>query len=227
MIRMGIGTRTNAGRIGVRKSMLSMSALLIACFIAALPVTCCPSASSAPPSTRSTASTAKQIPGAKAAVRRMSQAKTPGQMAQCLTNESAAIMGAMIAMPLMMQYSMPNAGASNVPRHKKAEQARFEAVLKRYGLDKAQNKGPESKEWRRFAAQGRHFLTEIDGFLARSGKSGRWTKNKMAPSPDALRYTVLDPARVAIRNPKKPKDSPMQARFEDGRWRLHLPLDGR
>ena len=95
----------------------------------------------------------------------MNQTKTSVQMAQCLTNESAAMMGTMMAIPLMMQYDFPGTGGT---ARQKAERARFDALMKRYGLDKAQNKGPESKEWRRFATQGRRFLVEMDALW-------RWT----------------------------------------------------
>jgi hypothetical protein len=210
---------TRAGRRIALDSMRSTMVLLLAYFTAGLPVIYCHPAASAP------LSSAKQVAGAKAAVKRMSQAKTPAQMAQCLTNESAAMMGTILVIPLMMQHSLPDTGASS--RQKKAERARFEALLKRYGLDKAQNKGPESKEWRRFAAQGRRFLVEVDGFLARSGKGGQWKKTRRRLLPTRFRYTVLGPTRVAIRDPKKPKDPPMQARLEEGQWRLHLPLDAR
>jgi hypothetical protein len=156
----------------------------------------------------------------------MGQARTIVQMAPCLTNESAAMMGTLMAMGQMMQYSLgPGTGAS---ARQKAEQAQFEALTRRYGLDKAQNKGPESKEWRRFAAQGRRFLIDLDRLQAHSGKAGQMTQiRKPVPPADALRYTVLSPTRVALRDPKRPKSPPMEARLEEGKWRLHLPMDVR
>jgi hypothetical protein len=68
---------------------------------------------------------------------------------------------------------------------------------------------------------------EIDSFLTRTGKAGSWKKDKSLSSPETLRYTVLGPTRVAIRDPGKPKDAPKDARLEGGKWRLHLSMDGR
>jgi hypothetical protein len=166
------------------------------------------------------------VAGARAVVRRMGQARTIAQMAPCLTNESAAMMGTMIAIGQMMQYSLaPGTGAS---ARQKAEQAQFETLIRRYGLDKAQNKGPESKEWKRFAAQGRRFLIDLDRLQARSGKASQRTQTRRpVPSADALRYTVLSPTRVALRDPRRTKSPPMEARLEEGKWRLHLPMDTR
>ena len=163
------------------------------------------------------------VAGAKTLVLRIGQAKTGAQFAECLTNESAAMLGTLLTMPMMMQNGLGgNKGAS---AHQKAEQAQMQALIRRYGLDKVQNKGPESKEWLHFASQGRRFLVELDQLQVRNGQAGIAKQSKSSiPSPDALRYTALSPTRVSLQDPKQPKAPPMQARLEDGQWRLALPM---
>lgn len=164
------------------------------------------------------------VAGAKAAVRHLSRAKTAAQVASCLTNESAATMGALMAMPLMMQYGFARPGGS---ARQKTQQAQFQGLLRRYGVEKAEGKGPQSPEWRRFAAHGRSFLVALDQFESRSGTPGHLQQaGGGIPAPEALRYTVLSPTRVAIVNPRHHQGPPMQARLEDGQWRLQISPAG-
>ena len=210
----------NARRAAAGAVLIAVVACLATWLAAAL---CGPAAALGPPPKDNAAAVA----GAKGALRRMERAKTAAQRADCLTNETAAMMGTMMAMFPMMEYGMAESfgQAPRLSARQKAERAQFQALVRRYGLDKMQDKGPESREGRRLVARGRRFLVDMEGFLARTGKMTPG-KDKSASSPEAYRYKVLSPTRVALRDPKKPKEAPAEARWEDGAWRLHLPMPG-
>ena len=179
------------------------------------------------------------VAGAKGAVGRLLRVRSMADMAPCLTNESAAMFGTMLTLPIAMATGMADVGPANDPATRRAKAAKkdLDALMKRYGVPGGgpggAQMGPGSKEWKRFARQGRRFLVDVDALLTRldrsgvmKGGAGQFRRDPKAPtSPEALRYRMLGPTRVAIRDPRDPKAQPMEARYEDGLWRIHLMPD--
>jgi hypothetical protein len=176
-----------------------------------------------------------EVAGAKEAVARVRRAKSLAELAACLTNESAATMGLALAAGVSMQVDFSSMGAAAPGASVQARRAKadLDALLRRYGLGRSSTRIvtmlEDPQALARFAPKGRPFLTDLDRVIRRLQSAGLVSGNLVRkaatpPAPQALTYRVLSPTRVAVRDPSKTRPSRMEARFEDGQWRVHLPL---
>jgi hypothetical protein len=173
----------------------------------------------------------------------MRSIKSPDQMPEFFTNESAAAMGMVMMIPVAMMAAFEDMGsqmgaqlgklggqgqatqtppASQTPKVK----AELEATLKKYGI--SQDVKPDDKQaMAAVTSRGREFFRDMMGLLTKLDKKGGSGFNmdpKKGPDPEDATYEVLGPTRVKITQ-KNPKDKMLEnaeARFEDGRWRLHI-----
>jgi hypothetical protein len=172
------------------------------------------------------------VAGAKGLIQKLIGMKKPTEMGEVFTNDSAAAMGLMMTMFVGMASAMgdmggPGGAKSTKPNPLKSIGADLEKILPKYGLNK--NMNPGSKPPAQLTKNGRKFLTEMMGLVERipgsKGQTQGFMKNKDAPkSPDELNYTVVSPTRVKMTPKKKVagKDETLEARFEDGKWRIHM-----
>ena len=167
------------------------------------------------PATKSPARSADNaVAGARKAMRAIIDAKPGRELAECLTNESAAGM----SMGLFMMAGMM-AGMSP-----KAEmKADLAALSGRYGMDFEQNADPQALMVK-LKPRGRAALAELFAFLEKwSDGKGAPPMNKMPRNLDGLSFTEVDATTVRIAGPTLPgKDRSCEARFEDGKWRIHV-----
>lgn len=183
--------------------------------------------------------------GPKYAIQRLLQAKGIYDMAPALTNESAGMMGIMLSglyyavvglaksMSQGFDQMAKEMGAKPTQQPKetpqmaefKREKAQFDKLMKKYKIDMKAGKMDETF----IKKNGRKFLTEVGLFLERtSTKKTTGTSEdryiKMVKEMDKMTFTALEPGRVKIVHRDYPKE-PLEARYEDGAWRLHLPID--
>lgn len=184
------------------------------------------------------------VQGAREALTRARQAKNLSEMNNSLTNESAATLGFGLVLADSMMSGLattmtdaltpegakPKAAAGE-EASEKAFQAKVEALLKRYSLDEKTFKGAGESETLppTLIAHGHQFLADAivlsDGYEKShtTSKSGRTLGGQMGgsalPMPGACDFRVLSPSRVQIVPRANPK-STLEARLEDGQWRL-------
>jgi hypothetical protein len=196
-------------------------------------------AAPATPAKTASAGTLPPVNGAKQALERGRLAKGLPQLNGVITNESAATIGFSLVLMDSLVSGM-NSGLTKTLAPKtaardnaaeKAYQDKAEALLKRYSLDAktidASNKSGALPP--ALVAHGHQFLTDAlalsdaydkshaaDGGtkIVRSGKD-------MFPAPGVCRFQVLSPTRVKV-VPQDTHQDPIEARLEDGQWRLDL-----
>ena len=193
---------------------------------------------------RKTAPTAGQeVAEVKAMMAEMKNIKDIQSMSEFFTNESAAALGMVMMIPVMMMASFEDMGGQMAAEMGKLGggqaqppkpstgpkiKGELEAMLKKYGLsDKTQ---PNDKQaMAALSSRGREFFSDMTGLLQKmdktgKGKSGFDMSGNKAPNPEDAAYEVLSPTRVKVTpiNPQEKMMEKMEARFEDGRWRFHF-----
>lgn len=157
----------------------------------------------------------KAVDGAKTAIGNVIAAKTFPDLAESLTNESAAAVSVGLLIPAAMM-----AAFSDDAKLK----SDFEKLAKPYGLDKEDGLD-DAAALARLKAQGRRLLPEVGKFLT------QWMKQEGEAFPfeydgskeiAQLKFTVITSTRVRIDDPSVPGEKPKEARLEDGKWRVHL-----
>lgn len=216
---------------------------LTACFLgtcAAANFFCLPqSALHAAPAVPAPAGVLSPVDGAKQALERGRLAKGMTQLNGVITNESAATIG--FSLTLMdslvsgISTGLTKTLAPKTATHdnaaEKAYQDKAEALLKRYSLDAksidASNKAGTLPP--ALAAYGHQFLADaqaLDDAYDKSHAADGVTKvtqsgKDMFPAPAACSFQVLSPTRVKI-VPRDTHKNPLEARLEDGQWRLDM-----
>ena len=124
------------------------------------------------------------------------------------------------------------AKAKRAAEEMKKTRLELEALFKRYDLDltgSATGASPDLGKQTKLRGDGRRFLVAVLGMLDRLAKdpsSGMETSKEPGKMivPATARYTVLGPGRVRIEaKDGEGKASTMEARVEEGGWRLHAP----
>ena len=165
---------------------------------------------------------AKALAGAKQLVRSLTEVDGIGDMAELMTNDTAAMMGmGILGMLGMMTQSLADGdGATALIKD-------LEAIAKRYGLSPPGSDAPPSFD--RVRKQGRAFLKEVAKLMAKTaasqGESGpdpfSGMGKKIYKDLEDVTYTVVDSEHVRIEREGQPVK--MEARLVDGKWRLHQP----
>jgi len=186
------------------------------------------------------------IQGAHDVLARAHGAKNLSELNGSLTNESAAAIGfgLVLADSLMsgMATTMADAltpkgvkpkGMAREEASEKTFQNRVEVLLKRYSLDGKTPKGADKSDALppSLIARGHQFLADalvLSNDYEKShasSKGGGTLGSQMGgsdlPAPGACDFHVLSPTRVKIVPRADPK-SPIEARLEDGQWRLDV-----
>ncbi len=152
---------------------------------------------------------------AQAALQRCVEVKDFAQLADALTNESAAALsfGAMIVAATITAFS-----------EDQQMQADLERVVKELGVNIAG--GPSGAQGLDvLKANGRNVLRELGLFIQRWAKGqNSFTLNYNGPRElEKLTYVELGPQRVRIiGGALAVEGQPIEARIEDGAWRIHL-----
>lgn len=179
------------------------------------------------------------VEGAKQALERGRLAKGLPQLNGVITNESAATIGfSLVLMDSLVSGISSGLTKTLTPKTatqdnaaEKAYQDKAEALLKRYSLDAktidASNKSGALPP--ALVAHGHEFFSEaqaLDDAYDKSHAADGITKvtqsgKEMFPAPAACSFQVLSPTRVKI-VPQDTHKDPIEARLEDGQWRLDL-----
>ena len=179
------------------------------------------------------------IAGAKQALVRGRMAKGLPQLNGVITNESAATIGfSLVLMDSLVSGISSGLTKTLTPKTaardnaaEKAYQDKAEALLKRYSLDArsidASNKSGTLPP--ALAAHGHQFFSDAlalsDAYDKTHAAEGitkvTQSGQDMFPAPAACSFQVLGPTRVKIVPHDTHKD-PIEARLEDGQWRLDL-----
>lgn len=168
---------------------------------------------------------ADPVEGAKDLVNRMNKVQKPGELADLMTNESAAATGLMFTLVVGMAVAM----SSLDPKADKTIAKDFEAMMKRYELSES---GPASAARQlppKLVQNGRRFMVDVAGFIERldktapsgNGKTGL-NINKKMKDISTLKFEKVSDTRVKILEPGK-TEVEAEAVLEDGQWRLSLP----
>ncbi len=193
--------------------------------------------------TKAAPTAGQEVAEVKAMISEMKNIKDIRAMSEFFTNESAAALGMVMMIPVAMMASFEEMGGqmatemgklgggqAQAPKPSTGPKikAELEATMKKYGLsDKTQ---PNDKQaMAALSSRGREFFSDMTGLLEKmdkngKGKSGFDMSGSKAPKPEDATYEVLSPTRVKVtpKNPKEKMMEKMEARFEDGRWRLHF-----
>jgi hypothetical protein len=142
-------------------------------------------------------------------------------LVDALTNESAASLGLFVAAFAGVGAGLAEemAGSDDKPPEPATQIARdLEALVKRYGIDDAEDHESAVK---RLGSRGRQFFRDVLAIVPPDAKDKDRDDKTPVPDPSRVRYEVIGPTRVDI----IPLDEPekrVEARWEDGRWRLHF-----
>lgn len=211
---------------------------------AAPPVTARPSTVSTAPASAAPAP-GKEVEEVKQMLADLQNVKDMDQMADFFTNESAAAFGIVMMIPVAMMAAFEDMGANMAkemgkslganpsaqpppkPQSGLKIKADLEATLKKYGLtDKADPNDPQTMA--KLNTRGRDFLRDMFGLMDKLDKNKSagdkgvsMTKPKVPINLDDVTYKVLSPTRVDLER-KDHKEEKAEARWEDGRWRLHI-----
>ena len=172
-------------------------------------------ATESPP--RSLALESAAITGAKQAVRRLTEAQDIDEFAEALTNDSAATMSLRL-----MRTAGKIVSASDDP----AVHRDFSDLAGRFGLPRNPMQNPERLQPLR--RKGRSFLAALAKLLEKHAPNQGEGKplpfnarqRQAALARDALTFTEIDAERVGVVQAGQTEG--VEARFEDGRWRMHL-----
>jgi hypothetical protein len=189
-----------------------------------------PTASTASPSGSGSAPASSSVsvgqPGEEvAAVKQMLQKfakiKSPAEFADYLSNESAALFGIVMLLPLSFAAAMESQGGKTDSQTK----TEIETVLKRYGLNDMSS-APTPEQEKRLIGQGRQLMADVGALLERMSKSRKSEgfkidETKLPKELENLTFEVVSPTEVKI-TPKDPKERAMKAIVEEGKWRLHI-----
>ena len=116
----------------------------------------------------------------------------------------------------------------------KKAKAGFKALVSRYGmLDKRGEYTENRRAVQRLLPRGRRFMKDVDALVRRLEKTGgishkevhkemKQQASAFATVPDPLAYRVVGPRRVVIVYRERPEAEVAEARWEDGKWRIHL-----
>lgn len=174
----------------------------------------------------------QEIAGAKWAVARLARADSLAELADCLTNMTAAALGMMSVIPIALGAEFSDGAttegmATELTQKIKTE---YQTLMNRYGLlDRKGEITQDPKALHGWRGRGRRFLIDVDAMLSRLEKAGNLgtsdAKNMLAPltgPKKPLLYRVHGPKRVLLFDRRQPKIRLAEVRWEEGKWRLGL-----
>ena len=171
------------------------------------------------------AADAKALAGAKQLLRSLTKVDGLAAMAELMSNDTAAATG----WGIWALLSFPNISSTG----SLAPNKELEAFAKRYGLNPppaALMPGTSSFEGDLIRKEGRAFLKDVAKLWAKMSAGlpeggldpfSGWGEEMGERESPALSYTVINSKRVRVELPGNP--NPLEARLEDGKWRLHQP----
>lgn len=174
------------------------------------------------------------LQAAREVLGRAHRAKNFGEINNDLTDESAAMMGLALVLVDSMLNGMDIRQSPKAPRREasgKAFQGKIVALLGRYSLDQKtlKDSGGAGVMPPGLSARGHQFLADVitlnDAYekshpsVKGGSPSGSQEEETPFPAPGLCDFHVLSPTRVQIVPRHNPKSS-LEARFEDGQWRL-------
>jgi hypothetical protein len=177
-------------------------------------------AGSAPPSTpaNSGPEAGDPVTGAKSVVQKAIAVKTPSEMPELMSNETAGAIASILVMELSSRAEQESAKGSKAVVKPKLDQ-----FLQKYGIKQPKLTAPPPD----LSAKGREVFKDAVALTMDLDKAtGKTTMSKssldMPKSPDEAKYEVVSPTRVKVTMKSEMGDK-AEAIFEDGQWRLHIP----
>jgi hypothetical protein len=211
----------------------NLGALIAIIILSQIPIACKKSESGSP--------SGSEIVNAKQALDRLNAASQIGQLADCLTNRSAAAagMGFVVGAKLMVAMAEgigsgeqpPPGGPAAQDQDMKAMNSDLDGVLARYGVQgEPTSQQDRQKLEQTLEGRGREFLTDM---VVVFDKYKSLTKEASSPDLKLVKsneadFQVISPSAVKItRKDGKPVEETsgrtfLEARLEDGKWRIDL-----
>lgn len=178
-----------------------------------------------------------EVMGAKAVVTAMIKAgrrKDASAYVECLTHDSAGTFSVVPLSVIALAVNMPHPEKKDKAAAAAAARADFEKLLDRHNIGDFIRKGRITRKVdRALSRHGRDILKDVYHFMKRLAMDGLIQADRkatfnvgLAKNADGYTYEVLNARRVLAFDPRSGVKS-LEARFEQGRWRLQVSRDAK